>query len=176
MYCIQLASAGDLPEAVRIDDDATSLYASAGLSFAHLRGHPFTVDEQTRWSRSVAKERLFFAIDSSGARVGFAALDVLDGAPYLDQLSVRRAAMQKGAGRFLLSHAATWATEQRATHLWLTTYGHLPWNRPFYEREGFVVVPEEGCSLGVRHHLTAQRLALPAPEHRVAMRKTLRGS
>jgi GNAT superfamily N-acetyltransferase len=176
MYSIQLASAGDLPEVVGIDDDATSLYASAGLSFAHLHGHPFTVDEQTRWALSVAKERLFFAINSSGVRVGFAALDVLDGTPYLDQLSVRRAAMQKGAGRFLLSHAVAWATEQLATHLWLTTYGHLAWNRPFYEREGFVVVPEEGCSLGVRHHLAAQRQALPAPEHRIAMRRTLGGS
>jgi GNAT superfamily N-acetyltransferase len=172
-YSIRIASVADMADVVRLDDDATGLYQTAGFVIALPADHPFTVDEQRRWAGSAAAGQLFFAVDERGECVGFAALDRLDGVPYLDQLSVRRAAMKRGAGRFLLHHAITWATRQRAKFLWLTTYGHLPWNRPFYEREGFVLAPESECSPGIVHHLDDQRAALPFPEHRVAMRRAL---
>jgi hypothetical protein len=50
---------------------------------------------------------------------------------------------------------------------------HLPFNRPYYERHGFVVVSERECGPGVLHHLEEQRRALPAPHERVAMRRRL---
>ena len=57
--------------------------------------------------------------------------------------------------------------------MWLTTYGHLPWNVPFYEKMGFVVIPEAEWGAGVLHHVEAQRESLPLPESRVAMRAPL---
>ncbi|HEX4340741.1 MAG TPA: hypothetical protein VH062_32760 [Polyangiaceae bacterium] len=81
--------------------------------------------------------------------------------------------MQRGAGRFLLRHALAWARAQHEPSLWLTTYGHLAFNRFFYEKEGFGGVPYDECSLGVRHHLDDERRWLPAPEQRVAMRRVL---
>jgi hypothetical protein len=55
--------------------------------------------------------------------------------------------------------------------LWLTTYAHVPWNRAFYERFGFAVVPESSCGGDILEILTEQRRWLPAPEQRVAMRR-----
>jgi GNAT superfamily N-acetyltransferase len=167
---IQTAHLDEFADALRIDDDATALYATGGVVLDLTNQIPFVIDEQARWRRSVELGRLFFAVDAEGRRVGFAAMDLLDGAPYLDQLSVRMSAMRRGIGRRLLHHAIGWAQE-RGDVLWLTTYGHLPWNRPFYEREGFVVIPEPACSPGVVHHLEEQRRWLPAPEQRVAMRR-----
>jgi GNAT superfamily N-acetyltransferase len=161
-----------LGDAISIDDDASNLYAAAGLALGLTADHPFAVAEQARWRRSIELGRLFFAVDEGGDRVGFAALDILDGAPYLDQLSVRMAAMRRGVGRTLLHHALAWSKDL-GDALYLTTYGHLTFNRAFYEREGFVVVPDSECSPGVLHHLEEQRGCLPAPEHRVAMRKLL---
>jgi N-acetylglutamate synthase-like GNAT family acetyltransferase len=82
--------------------------------------------------------------------------------------------MRRGIGRRLLEHVIAWAREGGARHLWLTTYGHLPWNRPFYESVGFVLVPEERCGPDIRHHLADQRRWLPEPSQRVAMRLALR--
>src|SRR5690242_12007848 len=108
-YSIQVAAPSEWREAVGIDDDASSLFDEAGLTVDLPVWQSFMVDERERWASAAADGRLFFAIDGSGARIGFAALTLVDGAPYLEQLSVRRAAMGKGTGRFLLNHAATWA-------------------------------------------------------------------
>jgi hypothetical protein len=47
----------------------------------------------------------------------------------------------------------------------------VPWNRPFYEREGFDVVPATDCPTEIVAILDEQRRWLPAPEQRVAMRR-----
>ena len=170
---IELGTPDDFADVLRIDDDATSFYAEAGIVIALDPSHLFTIAEQGRWRRSAEMQRLFFARDEGGARVGIAALDRFDGDSYLDQLSVKRSAMRRGIGRLLLRHAMAWARANQDPFLWLTTYGHVAWNRPFYESEGFVVVPEPECGPGIRHHLEEQRRWLPAPEHRIAMRRAL---
>lgn len=168
---IRLALAEEFPALLAIDDDATLLYAEHGAPIELAPDHPFARAEQERWRRSTELGGTFVAIDESGEPVAFAALGWGDGAPYLDQLSVRRRAMRRGLGRRLLQHAAAWACEHGASELWLTTYGHLPFNRPYYERHGFVLVPEVSCGPEILHHLHQQRRYLPAPEHRVAMRR-----
>jgi GNAT superfamily N-acetyltransferase len=156
-----------------IDDDASRLYERSGLTVNLTGDDAFIVAERERWLASARHGRAFLAIDGAGRGVGFAALDEVDGHPYLDQLSVRLAAMRRGIGRRLLAHAVDRARREGGDALWLTTWGHLPYNRPFYEREGFVVVPEAQCGPGLRHHLEEQRRWLPAPEHRIAMRRPL---
>lgn len=76
--------------------------------------------------------------------------------------------MRQGIGRCLVRQSIEWAADKP---LWLTTYAHVPWNRPFYEREGFEVVPATDCPAGIVAILDEQRRWLPAPEHRVAMRR-----
>jgi len=80
--------------------------------------------------------------------------------------------MRRGVGRGLLHHTFAWA-RANGDALWLTTYGHLAWNRPFYEREGFAVMPEASWPPGVAHHIAEQRRWLPLPDERVAMRRAL---
>jgi ribosomal protein S18 acetylase RimI-like enzyme len=76
--------------------------------------------------------------------------------------------MRQGIGRRLLERAIEWAGGES---LWLTTYAHIPWNRPFYERHGFVTIPESACPPGIVAILDDQRKALPAPHQRIAMRR-----
>ncbi len=156
---------------LEIDDDATNLYPTAGIVLADLATTAFAAAEQARWRRSLLLQQVWVATApaESGRVLGFAVLDILDGAPYLDQLAVRCEVMGRGIGRMLLRRAIAWAATQATGSLWLTTYGHLAWNRPFYEREGFVVMPEAAWGPGVAHHIAEQRKFLPDPEHRVAM-------
>lgn len=52
--------------------------------------------------------------------------------------------------------------------MWLTTYDHVAWNRPWYEREGFRVVSPDAAGPELRAILDAEG-ALPDPQHRVLM-------
>jgi len=156
-----------------IDDDATLLYAQCGMPIELPHDHVFVRSELARWLRSAELGRAFLAIDDSGAGVGFAALDVVDGEPYIDQLAVRVAAQRQGIGGRLLAHSADWARALGGSAIWLTTYDHVAFNRAYYEHRGYVVVPENGCGPGIRRHLEEQRQYLPAPAHRVAMRRSL---
>jgi GNAT superfamily N-acetyltransferase len=176
-YEVRPARAGELDEAVAIDDSAALLYAEWGIQLAIPANHPFCQDERQRWTDAIREARLFFAFESSSPSqlLGFASCGHVDEAPYLDQLAVRADAMRRGIGSLLLTHAVAWAGRQSSSerYLWLTTYAHLPFNRSFYERAAFSAVPESSCPPGIRHHLVEQRRHLPVPEQRIAMRRPI---
>jgi GNAT superfamily N-acetyltransferase len=167
---IRLASPADIGHIVSIDDDACALFERAGVRLAFGPDHPYARAEYARWLQSAKDGTAFLAgrADTGAVPVGVLVMGHADGAPYLDQLSVRVAAMRQGLGRRLLDHAIAWAGDQP---LWLTTYAHLPWNRPFYERHGFAVVEESACGPDIRADLAEQRRWLPHPRERVAMRR-----
>ncbi|HEV7732703.1 MAG TPA: GNAT family N-acetyltransferase [Candidatus Binatia bacterium] len=170
---IRPADPRELDVVVAVDDDAGRLYTEAGVDLSLPADAPFARDEQARWLRAAERQRLFVASDDEDRVLGFAALDVLDGEPYLDQLSVRFDAMRRGIGRLLLARAHAWSEAQDGAFLWLTTYGHLPWNRAFYERCGFVTVPRSAWGPDIARHIAEQRRWLPHPEERVAMRRPI---
>lgn len=172
-FSVRRALPSDIGVLKDIDDDASTLYAEYGIAIALGYEPVFARSELARWLRSTELGRAFLAVDAQGLGVGFAALDVVDGEPYLDQLAVRVAAMRQGIGGRLLACSADWAREAGGSSLWLTTYDHVPFNRPYYERHGYRVVPEGACGAGILHHLDEQRLHLPAPAHRVAMQRPL---
>lgn len=165
---IRRASPAEIDEMVAIDVDAGTLYDEAGLHGDLGPEHPYSIAERACWTRCARAGNAFVAGRPNERPVGLLVMDRIDGAPYLEQLSVRRSAMQQGLGRRLLHHAIAWAGGEP---LWLTTYAHLPWNRPFYERHGFVRVPELACPSGIVAILEDQRRALPAPRERIAMRR-----
>ena len=162
------ARPGEIDTACDIDDDACTLYSDAGMEF-DARAHPdFFAHEARAWEEAIEAGRLLFACAPDRSPVGFASLGIVDGAPHLQQLSVRRAWMRRGIGRALLTRAIRWSV--RHGSLWLTTYDHLPWNGRFYAREGFAVVSDAACGNELRAVLGDERRALPEPSHRVAMR------
>ena len=74
--------------------------------------------------------------------------------------------MRRGIGGALVALAVDWSKNRP---LWLTTYGHVPWNAPYYERFGFSRVDEASCGPEMRWFLDEERRALPCPEQRVVM-------
>jgi GNAT superfamily N-acetyltransferase len=168
---LRRALPAELELIVAIDDRAAVLFQRAGISFDHLPPqHPFVLAEHRRWQTALSQGRVWFA-ELGGDAVGVMVLGHLDGSAYLDQLSVVPQAMRRGIGGTLIAQACSLSASSPA--LWLTTYEHLPWNRPYYERFGFVAVSECDCGPQLRAMLDEQKSALPLPEQRVAMRKTM---
>ena len=170
-FIIRQASSVEAAQFVAIDDDACARYDSVGLHFGIAPDHPFARAERACWNRCAERGQVYLA-DAAGAgaplSVGLLVMDRLDGQPYLEQLSVRVAAQGQGLGRSLLLRAIDWAGSEP---LWLTTYAHVAWNRPFYQRHGFVPVPESRCAPEILAALAEQRRWLPAPEQRIVMRR-----
>ncbi len=163
LWSLRPARADELSHAVAIDDDACTLFVDAGRD--GVLPPAFVAAEHARWQEALSSGRVVFAVTPAGEPIAFAALGFVDAEPHLQQLSVRRAWMRRGLGRALVQHAIDWASGA----LWLTTYGDIPWNRPFYERLGFRCVAEAGWGPEMRRIHEDERRALPAPEERVVM-------
>lgn len=87
--------------------------------------------------------RSWVAVDESGSPVGYVLVDVVDGNAHVEQISIRPDSQGQGLGRQLLETVRTWAIETGRPAITLTTFAHVPWNRPLYEHLGFVVLTEE---------------------------------
>ncbi len=166
--------AGDLATLIDIDRDASSLFEEAGLFLDLAENHEFPEAERRCWQECLAARTTLIASDRSVGSIAFAAVGRKDGGAYLAQLAVRRYFMGLGIGGALLESAAELAAATGSREFWLTTYGHLPWNRPFYERHGFIVVPESDCGPELLHVQSFERQWLPLPDQRIVMRRSLR--
>ncbi len=103
--------------------------------------------------------------------VGFAhVLEEEDGAAHLQQLVVDPAHARRGLGSALVDAACAEATRRGHDRLSLTTFRDVIFNRPFYERLGFVVVDEPDGLLA--RHLQQER-AYAALGPRVGMVRRL---
>lgn len=111
--------------------------------------------------------------------VGFAHLLEPEGTDlphwHLDQIAVHPSMGRRGIGRMLLRAAMGVALDAGATEMTLTTYADVPWNAPWYRREGFAVVAEADHG---RERLRRQRelerdLGLDGLGTRVAMARPL---
>ena len=168
------ARAGELDQLVKIDDDACTLYADAGLDLSFGAESPVVREEQVAWTAALAKGDVRLAMSHDGlGSDGFIAMAWKDGRAYVEQLSVRRTAMRRGIGRALMAWGEEWARQRRAPGLLLTTYGHVPWNRRYYEALGWFVLPETAWGPEIRATVAFQRAHLPDPQERVAMVKKL---
>lgn len=167
---VRLATPDEIDALVQIDTEAASLFAEVGIALTLPEDHPYAHEERECWLRATRASRTYVAEVAGDRYAAFMVLDVVDGAPHLEQLSVRPAHMRRGLGRRLLEQAI--AHSRAGGSLSLTTYAHVPWNRPFYERAGFRVVPETEHGPELREMLRLQRGALPDPDQRVAMKAT----
>jgi GNAT superfamily N-acetyltransferase len=168
----RVAAPGEVARAIAIDNACEAQFAELGVVFELTADHPYVVAERETWRRAAERGDLQFAT-LRGEAIGFTVLAELDALAYLEQLSVLPAHGRRGIGRALLERACEAKRAAGARDIWLTTYDHIPWNRPFYERAGFRRVEERDCGSELRATLAAQRGALPQPERRIAMRRPL---
>ena len=92
---------------------------------------------------AVKDGRLFVATDIGDRPIGFVRIERLDGQAHIEQVSVHPAQAGHRVGAQLLTVAQQWARAHGGDRLTLTTFRDVPWNGPYYERLGWVVLPAE---------------------------------
>lgn len=87
--------------------------------------------------------RVWVAVTNDGTVVGFAISTTMDGNAHLDEVNVLPQHSGQGIGRALIDAVSEWAWSEGYNRLTLVTFGHVPWNAPFYRRIGFQQVSDD---------------------------------
>lgn len=96
-------------------------------------------------------------------------VDVLDGVAHIEQVSVHPDAAGQGLGARLIEHVMTWASGHGHDRVTLTTFADVPWNAPYYERLGFIVLAEHDLGPELRQRVDEEHAHGLRREERVAM-------
>ena len=169
------ATARDLPRLVEVEVAADTLFEVAG--YGSTPG-PASVDE-------LASARLLLVARRQPSNpaatnpapddhepVGYIRVEIVDGQPHIEGMSVRPKQMRRGIGTALVDAACHWATEQGYSQITLCTFGDVPWNGPFYARLGFTEIPAPSPALRALRQREV-RLGLDGMGRRCVMRRPL---
>ena len=88
----------------------------------------------------VEQGRAFVAVNEWDWPIGFSAVDEMDSEAYLAELAVDFDYQGCGLGRRLVASACDWARHAGFTSILLSTFKDVPWNAPYYARQGFRVL------------------------------------
>jgi GNAT superfamily N-acetyltransferase len=108
-----------------IEEAADRVFADVGIG-------PF---EQSEDDNHLDQAAVVFA--TGDPAVGFACVEVVDGAAHIWQLSVHPRAARQGRGRALVNAVCDWASVNGLPAVTLTTFRDVAWNGPFYAKLGF---------------------------------------
>jgi chromate reductase, NAD(P)H dehydrogenase (quinone) len=120
---------------------------------------------------AVRQGRLWVAL-AGNAAVGFAHVEISDArTAHLEEIDVLPAHGRRGLGTRLVTAVCEWAASAGYDSVTLTTFRDVPWNRPFYERLGFRVVPNAELSAALRAITEDETRRGLDPSRRVAMER-----
>lgn len=167
-YAIRLGRLSDVPLLAEVERAAASLFAPYGL--AELLSETTAPDKLELAAR---EGRLWVAVDAQHEVVGFALASEVDGNAHLDEIDVHPEHGRRGIGSALIDAVVAWARLQRHRALTLNTMRDVPWNAPYYERLGFVILPDDELPPALAE-LRRREVEHGLPgERRVSMRRAL---
>ncbi|PNV97954.1 GNAT family N-acetyltransferase [Pseudomonas protegens] len=97
---------------------------------------------------NIQRHPVWVAVTADDIPCAFLNAEACDRELHVWEISVARGHQGQGIGKRLLQAARQYALEQQLEALTLSTFRGLPWNEPFYQRQGFVTL--EQAQLGPR--------------------------
>ncbi len=122
----------------RIEWCAGQAFADVGLAEV-AADEPMSHEELARYAEA---SQSWVVTTSADEPVGYVLVEVVDDAAHVAQLSVHPDHQGHSLSRRLLTAVDAWAAGKGLPRITLTTFRHVPWNRPLYEHLGFAVMAE----------------------------------
>ncbi|WP_433468702.1 GNAT family N-acetyltransferase [Spirillospora sp. CA-128828] len=144
-YAIRVAGAGDLAGLAAIENSGDPMFGEIGIVFPP---GPTVVEQMIGKGAEI--------LVAGDPPVGFAAVEEVDGAVHLEQISVRGDLVGRGIGARLLDEVKARAAAAGSPGVSLLTFRDVPWNGPWYARHGFAELPEERWGTGIRSYWDAE--------------------
>jgi GNAT superfamily N-acetyltransferase len=169
-HAVRPARARDLPLIAPIEDSGVPMFEAV---LGDLAGDVLASPARSGKDRAAEPGFLLVAGDPA---IGFAHVVHMESHAHLDQISVHPDHGRRGVGTALLEAAAERAALKGHGALTLTTYADLPWNAPFYARNGFVEVAEDEPMTGAQLAISEKEEQLGLSRHgrRTWMRRALK--
>jgi len=104
---------------------------------------------------------------------GFILAEIIESDFYIKEVSVSGAHQKKGIGTKLFSIALENAKSLGLPYATLTTFRDVPWNAPYYERLGFIILKDDALPPYLKETLQAEASSGLLSDRRCAMRKSL---
>lgn len=151
-----------------IERSASRVFADIGMD--DVAGA--AVAEAEAWEPHCESEGLWVSVDEQDRPFGFLASGRLDEALFVYQLAVDYEHQRQGIGRALLRRAESAAHIMGLHEVLLTTFCDVPFNGPYYERQGYMTVKDADLPNALAPVMDAERERWNAPgRRRCAMRK-----
>ncbi|MFI0406947.1 GNAT family N-acetyltransferase [Actinomadura sp. 3N508] len=144
-YEVRVARPGDLAGLPGIETSGDAMFAEIGIVFPPA---PTVIEQLIGKGGEI--------LVAGDPPVGFAAVEELDGAAHLEQISVRGDLVGRGIGVRLLAEVKVRAAAGGSPGVSLLTFRDVPWNGPWYARHGFAELPEESWGPGIRSYWDAE--------------------
>ncbi len=142
-YTIGLAAGHHVRAVPAIEQAAAAMFSETDLP-VELR---YLVTDRELIVEAQRRGRLWAALDGNKKLVGFALVRMVGRFAHLEEMDVHPDHARQGIGTSLLRAVIAWARDGGHSGVTLITFRHLPWNAPFYERNGFVQLADgHGCS------------------------------
>lgn len=151
-WSIRVARNLDCPALPHIERSAAQLFAEFGMH--DVAGGDVTAAEA--WEPHCANETIWVAVDDNDQPVGFLASGGQAPVLFIYELAVRRDWQRRGIGRALLAQAQGYAQRHSLVGVALTTFCDVPWNGPFYVRQGYEILGEADLPPSIRPVLEAE--------------------
>ncbi len=135
---IRYADEGEVDVLTAIEIDADQRYANS----VHPEMAKGDHIPSEALARAVGARQVIVAVEDD-AILGWLLLTKSGDEICIGQISVRRSAGGTGVGAKLLSTIVDSVRSEGHQSIVLNTQADVPWNQPWYERRGFVVVPRE---------------------------------
>lgn len=144
-YEVRPARPEDLPGLADIENSGDPMFGEIGIVFPP---GPTVIEQLVGKPAEI--------VVAGDPPVGFAAVEEVDGAAHLEQISVRGDLTGRGIGARLLAAVMARAAAAGSPGVSLLTFRDVPWNGPWYARHGFAELPEERWGPGIRSYWAAE--------------------
>ncbi len=139
------ARAADLPGLADIENSGDPMFREIGIVFPP---GPAVIELMIEKGAEI--------VVAGDPPVGFAAVEEVDGAAHLEQISVLGRLTGRGIGVRLLEEVKARSAAAGSPGVSLLTFRDVPWNAPWYARHGFAELPEERWGAGIRSYWDAE--------------------
>ena len=168
-FSIRLAGPEDADAFHRVEEDAATLLHEE----PSLDGIPVPASQSAEHYRALIARGNCLAATVEGEVVGFASAVRIGRELHLHELSVARRHQRRGIGGTLLRALAIDARNCGLSAITLNTYRDIPWNGPFYARQGFIELERHEDRPHLSRSLEAAVIAGMPRDRRCAMIKFL---
>jgi GNAT superfamily N-acetyltransferase/catechol 2,3-dioxygenase-like lactoylglutathione lyase family enzyme len=98
----------------------------------------------------IGLRQVWVASETPDVLVGMVIASVRDGAAHIEEMDVLPAHGRRGVGTLLLNRVCAWAQAQGHSAVTLSTFRDVPWNGPFYTKNGFRALPSSDWTSTMR--------------------------